>query len=245
MENKQIYFTGGTQAVLLLHAYTGSPNDVRMLARRMEREGYTVLAPLFSGHGTQDPMYILHQHPNIWWQDAIEAKDFLKSEGYEKIIVFGLSLGGIYAIRLIEEFTEDVLGGGSFSSPLIAERNHDIFPNFLKYCELVYQKNGLSAVEIAEKLKAIDSPLRNQLHEIAIMTQRVTDQLSTIKYPIFLAQSGQDEMVDAKSVYDAASYLTNINHEVHWYADSTHVLTVSRNRKEFENDVIHFIEKIV
>ena len=50
----ELYIKKGKRAVLLFHAYTGSPNDVRMLARRLERENYTVLAPMFSGHGTKE-----------------------------------------------------------------------------------------------------------------------------------------------------------------------------------------------
>ena len=37
------------------HAYSGSPNDVRMLARFLEKADYTVYAPLFKGHGTMEP----------------------------------------------------------------------------------------------------------------------------------------------------------------------------------------------
>ena len=69
----ELYIKKGKRAVLLFHAYTGSPNDVRMLARRLERENYTVLAPMFSGHGTKDPLNILNLTPDIWIEDAMKA----------------------------------------------------------------------------------------------------------------------------------------------------------------------------
>ena len=43
------FFEAGPRAVLLLHAYTGSANDVRLLRRFLERNGYTVYAPNFTG----------------------------------------------------------------------------------------------------------------------------------------------------------------------------------------------------
>ncbi len=49
---KTLYGKHGKRAVLLLHAYSGSPNDVRMLCRFLEKSEYTVYAPLFEGHGT-------------------------------------------------------------------------------------------------------------------------------------------------------------------------------------------------
>ena len=36
------FFEAGPRTVLLLHAYTGSANDVRLLGRFLERNGYTV-----------------------------------------------------------------------------------------------------------------------------------------------------------------------------------------------------------
>lgn len=58
---KTIFLPHGSKAVLLLHAYSGSPNDVRMLARALEKLDYTVYAPMYAGHGTTDPLDILQQ----------------------------------------------------------------------------------------------------------------------------------------------------------------------------------------
>ena len=45
---KPFLFEHGLRAVILLHAYASGPNDVRLLARTLERENYTVFAPLFT-----------------------------------------------------------------------------------------------------------------------------------------------------------------------------------------------------
>ena len=45
---------GNTRAVILFHAYTGTPADVRMLAQFLHRHDYAVYVPVFSGHGTPD-----------------------------------------------------------------------------------------------------------------------------------------------------------------------------------------------
>ena len=39
-----------TRAVILFHAYTGTPADVRMLAQFLHRHDYAVYVPVFSGH---------------------------------------------------------------------------------------------------------------------------------------------------------------------------------------------------
>jgi len=73
---KPLFSEKGKRAVLLLHAYSGSSNDVRMLSRRLEKENYTVYSPNFSGHGTLVPEDILDQTTEQWWQDTI----FLRSK---------------------------------------------------------------------------------------------------------------------------------------------------------------------
>lgn len=240
----ELYFKNGEKAILLLHAYTGSPNDVRMLARKLERAGYTVLAPMFSGHGTIDPMNILNMTPQVWYEDAKKALQQLKNDGYEEIAVFGLSMGGLFAMKLIEEFPNEFVAGGAFCSPLSPGSDQQIYPNFLKYCEFMYKKTSNSPNELQQKLDMIKEPLKNQLQAILEVTDKTSENLTTIKIPIFLAQSALDEMIDSQGVYDVAKRLGQTSHEIHWYPNSTHVITVSKERQLFEEDVQSFLSHI-
>ena len=61
---------GNTRAVILFHAYTGTPADVRMLAQFLHRHDYAVYVPVFSGHGTPDVDDILNNSPKKWYEDA-------------------------------------------------------------------------------------------------------------------------------------------------------------------------------
>lgn len=241
---QEIYFKNGEKAVLLLHAYTGSPNDVRMLARRLEKENYTVLAPLFSGHGTPDPMNILNMTPDIWINDARKALKKLQDDGYKEIAVFGLSMGGVIATTLMGENPDLFMGGGSFSSPLVPESTNQIYPNFLKYCEFMYKKITNSPEELEEKLNKVKAPLKIQLEQIFGLSKTAYNGLSKVYKPVFVAQSGQDEMFDGTSVYQIGKQLKQTYHQIIWYPNSTHVITVSKDRKQFEGDVVAFLSQI-
>ncbi|MGO3733028.1 MAG: alpha/beta hydrolase [Vagococcus sp.] len=244
MLSENLYIKNGSKAVLIMHAYTGSPNDVRMLSRSLEREGYSVYAPLFSGHGTTEPMNILTRTPEDWWNDAKDAVAFLKKEGFQQIAVFGLSMGGLFAMKLIEAFPEIFIGGGAFCSPIIPDDSHQIYPNFLKYCEFLFKKRGLTGTELDAELSLVKEPLKEQLTAIQRTTKEVSEKLEQIELPIFLAQSGQDEMVNAELVYEAGHKLKNSYHDIHWYPNSTHVITVSKDRQLFEKDVRLFVNKL-
>ena len=99
-----------TRAVILFHAYTGTPADVRMLAQFLHRHDYAVYVPVFSGHGTPDVEDILASSPEAWYEDAKCAVDFVRGEGYHTVSAFGLSMGGIMATKLATEHLVEYAG---------------------------------------------------------------------------------------------------------------------------------------
>ncbi len=99
---KPFTIESGKRAVLLLHGFTGNTNDVKRLGRYLSERNYTVHAPLYKGHGG-DPETLINTDPIEWWNSAVEGYDNLRSLGYEEIAVAGVSLGGIFSLRLGEE----------------------------------------------------------------------------------------------------------------------------------------------
>ena len=114
MENlpKPFYSKKSHRGILLLHAYSGSANDVRMLARSLEKANYTVYAPILSGHGTLEPLDILAASVEQWRQDVRKSVAYLKAEGVTQLAVFGLSMGGILAMDLLTEADSTIIAGG-------------------------------------------------------------------------------------------------------------------------------------
>lgn len=96
---KPFTFTGGARAVLLLHGFTGTTADVRMLGRFLQKHGYTTHAPLYRGHGVP-PEELVTYSPVEWWADVKEGYNALLEQGYEEIAVCGLSLGGVFSLKV-------------------------------------------------------------------------------------------------------------------------------------------------
>lgn len=235
---ESLFFEKGPRAVLLLHAYTGSFNDVRMLARFLEKNQYTVYAPLFSGHGTKNPEDILQQTPEQWWQDAQLALAFLKEKGYKEIAVFGLSMGGIYAASILTLADEAIIGGGTFCSPLV-KRENTVHQNFMIYAKQVLK----DAWDVTKEQEIADDSIE-QLRKIEAFADTVYQKLPMIMQPFFLAQAGKDALINPQVAFDAAQQLQQTRLTLQWYPESGHVITVGVNRKELEKDVLHFIEEL-
>lgn len=237
------FFEKGPRAVLLLHAYTGSSNDMRMLARALEKEEYTVYAPNFTGHGTLDPEDILAAGPSDWWEDTKEALNFLYEKGYHEVVVFGLSLGGIFATKALEE-SSNVLAAGTLCSPLFLNDSNTIVPTFLRYVQAVKKVAGEEADAIANSLPKIKAGVEQQLQAIADYLPPIQQKMAGIKAPFFIAQAGKDELIDAQSAYELQEALVHASVSFHWYENSSHVITVGKEHHALEKDVATFLNQL-
>ena len=99
---KPFYFKGNNKkAVLLLHGWSTTPYEIRRLGMFLNESGYTVHAPMLSGHGTKpsDLENVVYQE---WVKDAQCAFDELKKD-HEQVFVGGTSMGAILVMQLAEK----------------------------------------------------------------------------------------------------------------------------------------------
>ncbi|MGX7395097.1 alpha/beta hydrolase [Carnobacterium mobile] len=236
------FFERGPKAVILFHAYTGSPNDVRMMGRALEKENYTVYAPIFKGHGTLEPEDILAVSPTDWIQDAKDALQFLTEKGYRQIAVFGLSLGGVIATKTMT--TENILASGTFCSPTLNYDQNNVRSTFLRYVKNVKKHAGQTNEEIEARMPEVEQGLDKQLAGISEIVASMVPAYNSITKPVFIAQAGQDELIDPQIAVQFKEALIHAKVDFHWYEKSTHVITVGADHKELEKDVLKFLSDL-
>ncbi|WYJ89628.1 carboxylesterase [Enterococcus sp. 9E7_DIV0242] len=239
-----LFVEGGERAVILFHAYSGSSNDVRMLCRFLEKRNYTVYTPIFSGHATLSPEDILNETVTQWEQDALQAVEFLKSRGYRKIAVLGLSMGGIFAVNLLTRKQPEIVGGGFFCSPIYPVKNN-VLENFSIYADAVLKTAEIDVLERTERMKKIKESSFQQLQQIEAYAENTAEHLHVIDVPVFVAQAGKDEMIDATGVFRTIEALTKTKITFNWYPNSGHVLTVGPEHKELEQDVANYLDTLL
>ena len=190
------FHAGSKTGCLTLHGFCGTPANVRPLADALASAGYTVYAPLLSGHGTalRD---MDAQNENIWIQDARNAYRRLQEEGCTQIVVMGLSMGGLLASVVAQ--TEPCAGLVLMSAPFImreylrtAMRMSAVFPYILAPGETRYQRNSY-------RQGYTGTPLR-KLHDLERLTVRARGGLYKITCPTLILQSALDNRVDMESI---------------------------------------------
>lgn len=225
--------------IVLFHAYTGSTNDMNMLGRHLNKLGYNVLMPLLKGHATKNIMDILDTDIRIWRKQSREAIEWM-TEHFEQVFVFGLSLGGLFAIEALIDDSLDIVAGGTFNSPIVAEQTVTIDDVFKAYSRQIYKANG-EYEQFEEEWPRIKVSYTEQMHELEQFKKSYRDRLGDIRRPVLLVQSLQDTMVRGADIGEVVSAMPGVDLTLRTFPENSHVITVDRNRRAFEQAVELFI----
>lgn len=101
--------TGSVEAgVLLCHGFTSTPQSMRPWGEYLAERDFTVRCPRLPGHGTAWP----ELNRTTWhdWYGCLRTELLALRETCESVFVFGLSMGGTLALRLAEDFGEQIAG---------------------------------------------------------------------------------------------------------------------------------------
>lgn len=100
--------TGRSLRALILHGFTGSPSTVDALAPMCAARDLEYAIPTLRGHGTV-PEDLLGVTWRDWYDDAERAFEALATDG-ARVLVMGLSMGGLVALDLAARHRERVAG---------------------------------------------------------------------------------------------------------------------------------------
>jgi len=193
---KPFTYRGGNRAVLLLHGFTGNTGDVRKLGRYLQKRGYTCHAPLYEGHGIK-PEWLIETSPEDWWQDAVAGYQFLQDEGFREIAVAGVSLGGVFALKIGAEFP--VKGIISMSTPAQEKNTDDLYDRVVRYARDFKQFEGKDKDQIDQELLELEQTPMHSLENLKDIILDTRDKLSSIIAPTFILQGLLDDPLYVES----------------------------------------------
>lgn len=238
------FFETSKRAVLLLHAFTGSANDHRMLGRALEAANYTVYAPNLSGHGTGKVQDVLAASAEQWLADGFLAYQFLKDKGYDQIAVMGLSLGGTLATKVAID--KQPIAAGSFCAPIVEEKLADtnVPSEFMGYARASLHAQGVTNDNLDGEIEDIRGKLAAILKDIDEIARAIRDDLGELRMPYYIAQAEKDELINPHSGELLQAQIQNAPVTFHSFPESPHVITVGKQHKDFEITLINFLNQL-
>jgi carboxylesterase len=211
--------------VLLIHGFTGSPPEMRLVGDYLNERGLTVYAPLLPGHGTT----VAEMNRCRWrdWADhAGQALADLRSR-CEMVFVAGLSMGSLLTIYLAARRDP---AGAVLYSPAVKVANPLIHvASVLKYMIPSPPKSGSSDYtdpEAEERTWSYEKNPSFAAHELLKLIRRVRPLLPDMTCPLLVIHSTGDQVIapdSARYTYERAG---SADKELVTLHNSGHVITV-------------------
>ncbi|SOB98675.1 esterase/lipase [Ureibacillus xyleni] len=229
----------GNRAVLLLHGFTGNTNDVKRLGRFLSERNYTVHAPLYKGHGG-DPKALIETNPIEWWNSVLEGYDILRNKGYEEIAVAGVSLGGIFSLKLGEERPTKAIV--AMSAPALAKSTDSLQERIIDYT-IKYKKLSGTFNEHEDKPQEIAKKyVMPSLSYLQGMINDTSAKLQTIQTPVHILRGLRDDDYYCESADLIYNSVKSRIKSVKSFINSGHILTLDQEKELVFEEIYHFFE---
>jgi carboxylesterase len=234
-------FEAGPRAVLLLHGFTGHTADVRMLGRYLEKKGYTTHAPIYRGHGVP-PEELMETSPSEWWEDVVGAYQHLKDLGYEEIAVAGLSIGGVFSLKLA--YSAKIKGVISMCTPMYFDNKTQLTQGFETFAKEYKQLEKKDEETITKEVGQLMEEAPNRFPLIKEAIDEVRENVDTIYTPTFVVQARNDQMINPESASFIYEHVETDAKRIEWYEHSGHVITLDKEKDKLHEDIYAFLEEL-
>ena len=253
IQQTDFFFEGGRSGVLLIHGLTGTPMEMRLLGKGLNRAGFTVHGMQLAGHcGNAEDL--LATGWRDWYASVEKAADEML-EKVDHLFVGGLSMGALLALKLAADRPQQVAGVGvygatfrydgwsipwlarlSFLLPLLKKLGIGRNRSFMEQPPYGIRDERLRA-QVSAAMLGGDSAAAGlpgnpwySLAEMYGLAASVRRQLPQVTAPCLVAHASDDDVASPKNaelVVRAVSAPT----ELLLLDDSYHMITIDKQRR--------------
>ena len=246
-------------ACLLIHGFTGNPVEMRGLGDYLAEQGMRVYGMLVAGH-SGNPDDLVHSGRKQWLASAEDA--LAKLTHYRHIVVIGLSMGGVLALRLAIQHPKQISGVVALSTPTrfrgwqvrvvpvaryfvdwfyplekLDFSNPKVQAEVLKQAlahnpDVVIDFNDPQAVAYIKHMVRMPIPAIAELLAVTNQTRRMLRQLHK---PLLIIHSKRDQTVQPSCAIELERLAVNAApRTLHWLKQSDHSITT-----DVEHDTVY------
>lgn len=231
---------GSGQGVLLVHGFTGSPAEMKLLGEYLHGLGYTVLGVRLCGHGTD----VRDMNSTTWpyWYGAVEDGYHLLKGLCQEISVIGLSMGGLLSLKLSVEYP--VVKVAALSAPIyLYERRLPLLPIYRLFRSYMPKKRKRFAdIDPLYSVGYDHTPLKS-LESLLAFIKHVDKLLPLVNMPAFIAHSRIEHTVRPESASYIYNRIASSDKQLYWLEKSGHIITLDVEREQLFEHLKRFLAK--
>jgi carboxylesterase len=231
---QQKHNNDSNSALLLLHGFSSSPAVFRFFYPQLTHY-QSIYAPLLKGHGKSIHDFSLAKASD--WIGEVELTLTKLCKKYKKVDVLGLSMGGLIAAHLVDNFPIRHLyllaPALALHHPIHRLKSIANFSSFFGFCALRNQGGNLCHSQNAE-LAYRQLPISIIL-EILNLIENYEHKNWTTPTTLFLGQ--HDKVVHSMKVAEILRSLPRL--KTYFLEHSAHVLPIDNDYRFILNTIIH------
>ncbi|HOW91328.1 MAG TPA: alpha/beta fold hydrolase [Anaerolineaceae bacterium] len=244
MQSAEPFFIpGGKIGCLLIHGFTGTPKEMRMLGDSLADSGYTVLAPRLFGHATQ-PDDIRRARWQDWLASVEDGINLLKGCTDQQFIM-GLSMGGV--LSLVSAARYVLAGAVAFSTPSsLPDDPRSVLLPLIGWLNLHVGKGKPDWRNREAAADHVDYPYysTHAILELNKLINVMQSELQNVKMPVLLVQSRSDTTIPADSMDSLFQRIASSDKSKLWVENSGHVVIREPEREKIFTEVKSFLKRL-
>ena len=255
------------EGIVLVHGITGTPTEMRPLARHLQQLGYRVDRPLLAGHG-EGYQEIL---ASTWrdWLASVRSSVERMAAATSQVVVIGLSAGGLLGVLLAEEqpcvsglallsVHFGIPGPRISSTDRLLSRLLSCLPILRRHWSFVERPPyGLKDTRLQQRITAaIRDSKRGEtakyglfrtyaetLHQVYQLEAAARRVMSRVRCPTLMIHSLADTMLSAHNATAVYRLLGSPKKSVILLTDCDHVMTVDLQKHLVAKQVSAFVRQ--
>ncbi len=259
MNDYKIDLPGGEHAVLLIHGLTGSPFELKPLAKKLNQAGFTVKGPCLAGHGA-DIKALKAMRWQDWYGTVRDNFRELKAR-HENVSVAGLCAGALLALYLAHE-EEDVSSIALLSTTLFYDGWSLPWYRFLLpvsyyppirwfYSYGEREPYGIKdermrkqvAIGMKEGSIAFDRFPAECMHELFKLIGVSKKIMPRVKTPALILHAEEDDLASAKNADYVEAHIGSSKVRKILIKDTYHMLTLDKQKDLVAQETIRFFRE--
>ena len=231
-----IFWPGSPKGVLLIHGFTATTAEVRLLAEAFRELGFTVAAPLLPGHGTtpQD----LNNTKYSQWLKCVEDSYRHLVANCDQIVVGGESMGAVLSLYLAQEHPE--INALLLYSTAI--KVHSLrYAKYLQWITPLKDKSNNDPKDTRWQGYTV-YPMKAAV-EFGKLQKQVIGNLQRITQPALILQGIYDKTIDedcGQLIYNA---IRSDIKDLQVMRQSGHVMLLGDELETIKDNTVHFLER--
>ncbi len=243
LEGDAFFWQSGGTGALLIHGFTATTAEVRLLGKHLHARGYTISAPLLPGHQTTPRDMNRRQWRE--WTGAVDDAYAELAARCERVFICGESMGALLALYLASEHPE--IAGVVVYSPALRVANHE---SAMRLARLLHRfvphvKKPIGTPSAADaRWKGYSVNPLPALVQLNNLQRQVRKRLPRIHQPLLVIQGRLDKTIDSRSGEMIMRSVASPQKEMRWLERSTHCVILDQEWERAAEWTVEFMERV-